>query len=184
MRAIARIEVPLDAGDFCLMDRAVVDQLRELPESQRFLRGLRSWVGFRQVGVAYERATRHAGGAKYTAAKLLQLAVSGYVGFSAFPLRLASLLGLLAAAAGFAILAWAVATKLLDVPSPRGWASTIAVILFVGGIQLMILGIIGEYLGRVFDEVRGRPSYVVRGRVGFGEGDDPGREDPVAAARS
>jgi dolichol-phosphate mannosyltransferase len=173
MRAMAQIEVPLDAGDFCLMDRSVVDALRSLPEAQRFLRGLRSWVGFRQVGVEYERHGRHAGEPKYTLSKLIRLAVSGYVGFSTVPLRIASWLGLCAAAVGFVVALWAVATKLLDIPSPRGWASTVAVILFVGGVQLLVLGVIGEYLGRVFDEVRGRPSYVVRSRVGFGD-EEPG----------
>jgi dolichol-phosphate mannosyltransferase len=173
MRAMAQIEVPLDAGDFCLMDRVVVDALKALPESNRFLRGLRSWVGFRHVGLEYERLGRHAGEPKYTAAKLVQLAVSGYVGFSAVPLRIASWLGLLVAASGFGVLVWALGTKLFGVYAPRGWASTIAVILFVGGIQLVLLGIVGEYLGRVFDEVRGRPTYIVRRRIGFGEDEAP-----------
>lgn len=173
MRAMARIEVPLDAGDFCLMDRVVVDALNDLPESQRFLRGLRSWVGFRQTGVEYERSGRHAGEPKYTPRKLVQLAMSGYVGFSAFPLRLASWLGGFAGATGFLILLWAVVSKMLGDPAPRGWASTIAVILFMGGVQLLILGIIGEYLGRVFDEARRRPTYIVRSRLGF---DAPVRE--------
>jgi dolichol-phosphate mannosyltransferase len=167
MRAIAQIEVPLDAGDFCLMDRSVVDVLRGLPESHRFLRGLRSWVGFRQTGVEYEREGRHAGEPKYTLGKLIRLAVSGFVGFSTVPLRIASWLGLAVAGVGFAVATWAVATKILGIPSPRGWASTIGVILFIGGVQLLMLGVIGEYLGRVFDEVRGRPSYIVRNRVGF-----------------
>jgi polyisoprenyl-phosphate glycosyltransferase len=169
MRAIAQIDLPLDAGDFCLMDRAAVDAVRSLPESQRFLRGLRSWVGFRQVGVEYERAGRHAGEPKYTFGKLVKLALSGYIGFSTVPLRIASWLGLGAALFGFAFAAWAAAMKILGIPAPHGWASTVALILFVGGVQLLVLGVIGEYLGRVLDEVRGRPSYVVRSRVGFDE---------------
>lgn len=182
MRAVAQIDVPLDAGDFCLMDRVVVDAIKELPEAQRFLRGLRSWVGFRQVGVEYERRGRHAGEPKYTARKLLQLAVSGYVGFSALPLRLASWLGLVAGTAGFGILVWALGSRMLGVPAPRGWASTIAVILFVGGVQLFVLGIIGEYVGRVFDEVRRRPTYLLRSRVGFDE--RRVAEKPEAARRA
>lgn len=169
MRMVAQIEVPLDAGDFCLMDRKVVEALKRLPESHRFLRGLRSWVGFRQAGVEYERQGRHAGEPKYTLGKLIRLAVSGYVGFSTVPLRIASWLGLVVAAVGFVIALWAVGTKILDIPSPRGWASTIAVMLFLGGIQLLVLGVIGEYLGRIYDEARGRPSYVVGRTVGFGE---------------
>jgi len=182
MRAVAQIDVPLDAGDFCLMDRVVVDTLKRLPESNRFLRGLRSWVGFRHVGVEYERQGRHAGEPKYTALKLLQLAVSGYVGFSSAPLRLASLLGVAAAAVGFGIAVWAVGSTILDIPAPRGWASTIAVILFLGGVQLVVLGVVGEYLGRVFDEVRARPTYIVRSRVGF-EGEERERAGANAAAR-
>jgi len=173
MRMMAQIDVPLDAGDFCLMDRRVVDALKRLPEAHRFLRGLRSWVGFRQVGVEYEREGRHAGEPKYTLSKLIRLAVSGYVGFSTVPLRVASWLGLAAAAIGFGFAIWAVGSKLLGIPSPRGWASTLAVMLFLGGIQLLVLGVIGEYLGRVYDEARSRPSYVVRERVGFDEAPGP-----------
>ncbi|MGH9884175.1 MAG: glycosyltransferase family 2 protein [bacterium] len=170
MRAMADIDVPLDSGDFCLMDRAVVNVLRELPESHRFLRGLRSWVGFRQIGVEYERHGRHAGDPKYTLGQLVRLAVSGYVGFSTVPLRIASWLGLGAAAVGFAFALWAVATHFLGIPTPRGWASTVGLILFLGGIQLLVLGVMGEYLGRVFDEVRQRPAYIVRKQVGFSDG--------------
>jgi dolichol-phosphate mannosyltransferase len=169
MRAMADIDVPLDSGDFCLVDRAVVRVLRDLPESHRFLRGLRSWVGFRQVGVEYERHGRHAGDPKYTIGQLFRLAVSGYVGFSTVPLRIASWLGLLAAGVGFAVALWAVGTRILDIPTPRGWASTVGLILFLGGVQLLVLGVMGEYLGRVFDEVRGRPSYIVRNQVGFSD---------------
>lgn len=174
MRLVAQIEVPLDAGDFCLLDRKVVEALKRLPESHRFLRGLRAWVGFRQVGVEYERQSRHAGEPKYTLGKLIRLAVSGYVGFSTVPLRVASWLGLVVAAVGFGIAVWAVGTKILGIPSPRGWASSMAVMLFLGGIQLLVLGVMGEYLGRVYDEVRARPSYVIRERVGFGESSGKG----------
>jgi dolichol-phosphate mannosyltransferase len=176
MRMMAQIDLPLDAGDFCLMDRKVVDVLKRLPESHRFLRGLRSWAGFRQAGVEYERQGRHAGEPKYTLGKLVRLAVSGYVGFSTFPLRVASWLGLVVAAVGFGIACWAVGTKILGIPSPRGWASSIAVMLFLGGIQLLVLGVMGEYLGRVYDEARARPSYVVREWVGFGESPPVGLE--------
>lgn len=178
MKSIAQIDVPLDAGDFCLLDRRVVDTLVRLPEQNRFLRGLRSWVGFKQVGIEYERDARHAGVPKYTPRKLIQLALSGYIGFSAMPLRAAAWLGFLSASAGFAMALWAVMTKLMSIPSPLGWASTLAVILFVGGLQLMILGVIGEYLSRVYDEVRQRPLYIVRSRVGL-----PGARATVADER-
>lgn len=167
MKAVAEIDMPLQAGDFCLLDRSVVDALVALPERNRFLRGLRSWVGFKQVGVEYEREARHAGVPKYTLRKLIRLALSGYVGFSVMPLRAAAWLGFLSAGLGFTIVLWALMTKLTGIPSPRGWASTVALILFVGGVQLVMLGIIGEYVGRIYDEVRQRPLYLVRSRLGF-----------------
>jgi dolichol-phosphate mannosyltransferase len=167
MRAIADIDVPLDAGDFCLLDRKVVDVLNALPEHNRFLRGLRSWVGFRQSPVEYERAARFGGEPKYTLSKLIRLAMSGYVGFSSLPLRLSAWLGFLSALTGFAVGAWAIVSRILAVPAPRGWASTLSVILFVGGMQLLVLGVMGEYLGRIYDEVRRRPAYVLRESRGF-----------------
>jgi len=169
MKAISEIDVPLDAGDFCLMDRRVVDTLISLRERNRFLRGLRSWVGFRQIGVEYERDARHAGDPKYTLRKLVGLALSGYIGFSSAPLRLATWLGLASAMTGFLVALWAIYTKLAGIYSPRGWASTIAIIMFIGGAQLLMLGVIGEYLSRVYDEVRRRPLYVVRSRLGVEE---------------
>jgi polyisoprenyl-phosphate glycosyltransferase len=168
LKVIANIDVPLHSGDFCLMDRRVVDTLVSLRERNRFLRGLRSWVGFRQVSIEYERDARLAGLPKYTMRKLINLALSGYIGFSAMPLHAATWLGFFSAGIGFVTALWVLATKLLDIPSPRGWASTLAVILFVGGIQLVMLGIVGEYLSRVYDEVRQRPLYVVRSRLGLG----------------
>jgi dolichol-phosphate mannosyltransferase len=167
MKAISEIDVPLDAGDFCLMDRRVVDTLVSLRERNRFLRGLRSWVGFRQIGVEYERDARHAGEPKYTLRKLVGLALSGYVGFSSAPLRLATWLGLASAATGFLVALWAIYSKLAGIYSPRGWASTVAIIMFIGGVQLLMLGVIGEYLSRVYDEVRRRPLYIVRSRAGI-----------------
>lgn len=167
IRPLAEIDIPLDAGDFCLLDRRIVDTLVGLRERNRFLRGLRSWVGFSQIGVEYERQPRHAGSAKYTLRKLVELALSGYVGFSSVPLRITTLLGLFTATAGFLLALWVVVTKLLDIPIPRGWASILASVLGVGGIQLLMLGIIGEYLGRVYDEVRDRPLYIVQRKTGF-----------------
>jgi glycosyltransferase involved in cell wall biosynthesis len=167
MKFIAEIDIPLDAGDFCLMDRRVSQVLSKLPERNRFLRGLRSWVGFKQIGIEYERNPRSKGTPKYTLSKLIGLALSGYVGFSAFPLRIATWLGFVTAAAGFALSIWAFIEKLIAQASPQGWTSTVAIILFIGGVQLIILGIIGEYLGRVYDEVRRRPIYVISSTAGF-----------------
>jgi polyisoprenyl-phosphate glycosyltransferase len=167
MRTMAEIDVPLDAGDFCLLDRRVVDALGLIRERNRFLRGLRSWVGFKQAGVEYERSARHAGEPKYSLRKLIRLALSGYIGFSGMPLRVSAWLGLISGCAGFIMALWSVVTKLMGLPSPKGWASTLAVILFIGGTQLVMLGVIGEYLNRVYDEVRQRPLYIVRSRIGF-----------------
>jgi polyisoprenyl-phosphate glycosyltransferase len=172
MRVISEIDVPLDAGDFCLMDRRVVDTLISIRERNRFLRGLRSWVGFKQIGVEYDRDARHAGVPKYTLRKLIDLALSGYIGFSALPLRIATWLGLCAAGTGFLIAIWAILSKLVGIYSPQGWASTIAIIMFIGGLQLLVLGVIGEYLSRVYDEVRQRPLYIIRSRVGFEVSED------------
>lgn len=161
LQAVANIDVPLDAGDFCLMDRRVVNALKALPERNRFLRGLRSWIGFEQIGVEYERQARAAGAPKYTLGKLLGLALSGYIGFSAVPLRVASALGTLSALAGLGLMVWAVLQKITGHPTPWGWASTVSMILFMGGMQLGVLGIVGEYLSRTYDEVRRRPLYIV-----------------------
>lgn len=165
MEMVANIEVPLDAGDFCLLDRHVVEVLSALPERNRFLRGLRSWVGFRQIGVPYERQSRHAGVPKYTLPKLVGLALSGYIGFSAMPLRIASALGLLSAFGGLVLMLWAVLYKLSGHATPWGWASQVSLLLFMCGTQLLVLGIIGEYLSRTYDEVRSRPLYIVSHRL-------------------
>lgn len=167
LKAIAQVDVPLDAGDFCLLDQRVVAVLRSLRERNRFVRGLRSWVGFRQVGIEYAREARHAGAPKYTFQKLMELALSGYIGFSAMPLHMATWLGLLFSTTGFAIAIWVVITKLLDPAIPHGWASTLAVLCVTSGVNLLMLGIIGEYLNRVYDEVRQRPLYVVRSSRGM-----------------
>jgi polyisoprenyl-phosphate glycosyltransferase len=171
LKMVAEIDMPLDAGDFCLMDRRVVDHLISLPERNRFLPGLRSWIGMKQIGVEFEREARYAGRPQQPLGKLVGLALSGYIGFSAVPLRLATWLGLFAASVGFLIGVWAIVTRLTGTYtgnySPRGWASTVAPVMFIGGIQLLMLGVIGEYLSRVYDEVRQRPLYIVKSRVGL-----------------
>ena len=160
-RRFANIDVPLDSGDFALVDRAVVDELLALPEHNRFRRGLRSWVGYQQVGVEYDRDARNAGTPKYTARRLFRLALDGLLSFSAVPLRVASYLGILVALAGGLYIAVAVAFRLWFGSVPDGWTSIIAVILTIGGIQLLVLGVLGEYLARVYDETKGRPNYLV-----------------------
>ncbi len=165
LQYISSIEIPLDTGDFCLLDRKVVSYLKALPERNRFLRGLRSWLGFRQVAVSYERPARFAGTAKYNVRQSVRLAINGIVGFSTVPLRVAVYVGFLSCLVAFLLLIYAFAVHFFD-PSvssmARGWASLIVVVLVIGGIQLILLGSIGEYIGRIYDEVKQRPNYVIR----------------------
>jgi polyisoprenyl-phosphate glycosyltransferase len=180
MRLIAKIDIPLDAGDFCLMDRRVVEVLVGLPECNRFIRGLRSWIGFRQAGVEYDRAERFAGTTKYSMRKLVRLALSGFIGFSSMPLRLAAWLGFAAASLGLVLGIWTVLVKLLKENVPIGWSSNTAIVLFLGGTQLLMLGIFGEYLGNVYDEVRNRPVFIVRRRVGVPDPEQRSGPGPAA----
>ncbi|MFN2412008.1 MAG: glycosyltransferase family 2 protein [Pyrinomonadaceae bacterium] len=162
LQRIAKIDIPLDSGDFCLMNRQVVDQLKRMPERNRFVRGLRSWVGYNQVAVEYERDARASGQPKYTFGKLMKLALDGILSFSSFPLRLATYLGFITVLLGLTSLIVIVVAYFIDGDFPQGWASIIAVVLFVSGVQLLILGAIGEYVALIHDEVKQRPKYIVR----------------------
>lgn len=166
LKKIANVDVPVDAGDFSLMDRRVVDHINRMPEHNRFMRGLRGWVGFRQTGVPYQRPVRRGGASKYSFGKLTKLALDGLMSFSAIPLRLASWLGALTAFLGFCYLVYALVRRISGAP-PEGWTSTVVLVLFLGGVQLMMLGILGEYIGRIFDEVKNRPHYIERTRLGW-----------------
>jgi len=162
LRAVSDLDIPLDSGDFCLMDRKVVDVLNRLPERMRFVRGLRTFVGFRQIGVPYPRAAREAGKTKYSFAALVRLAIDGLVSFSSAPLQLVTYLGFFAGALGFLFLLWLLADAWRHDRAPSGWASAIVVVLFASAAQLLSLGIVGAYVRRIFLEVKGRPTYVVR----------------------
>ena len=162
--SLSELHLPLDAGDFGLMSRRVVDEVRRLPEHHRYLRGLRSWVGFRQVAIPIERAARAAGEPKYNAWKLLKLASDGIFAFSVVPLRAAALLGLLAIGASVAYALYAVWAKFFLDRSPQGFTALTILITFLGGFILLFLGVIGEYVGRIYDESKGRPIYI-RARV-------------------
>jgi polyisoprenyl-phosphate glycosyltransferase len=166
LRRIADTEVPLDSGDFCAMSRRVVDHLNALPESGRFLRGLRAWLGFRQLGIPYERDRRHAGAPKYTLGKLVALSIDGLLSFSIAPLRVIAGVGLMVSSLAFlGILV--VLYRYLFTPYVAGYTSLAMLILFIGGIQLLTLGLIGEYIGRISTQVRGRPQFVVDELTGF-----------------
>ena len=159
---ITDVNIPVDTGDFRLMDRKVVDVLKTMREKYRFPRGMSAWVGFRQVGVPYKRAMRFAGVTKYPFSKMLKLALNAITGFSYFPLQLATYFGF--GSAGLAIIAIPVVIilRLAGNGAFLGQATTLLAVLFLGGVQLIFLGVLGEYLGRIYDEVKGRPLYIVR----------------------
>jgi glycosyltransferase involved in cell wall biosynthesis len=155
------IPIPRDTGDFRLMTRRVVDVLNSMPERARFIRGIVSWIGFNQTGIAYERDKRFAGESHYPLGKMISLAIDGITGFSTAPLRLASHFGMVFGVAGFAMLGW-VALSFMRHGTVTGWASIMALILVMGSVQLFILGVIGEYIGRMYMESKQRPQFVIQ----------------------
>jgi len=159
---ITDVKIPLDTGDFRLMDRKVVNVLKQMRERHRFPRGMSAWVGFKQVGVEYKRAARVAGETKYPFRKMFRLAINAVTGFSYFPLQVATYFGF--GSASIAILAIPVVIYLRVTGSQAffGQASTLIAVLFLGGVQLISLGVLGEYIGRLYDEAKGRPLYIVR----------------------
>ncbi len=171
-RLLARLsdlQLPLDAGDFGLMSRRVVEQLRSMPEHHRYLRGLRGWVGFRQVGVPVERAERHSSKSKYGMLRLIQLAFDGIFAFSIVPIRAAALLGIVAIVLSALFAIYSVYAKLFLHQATQGFTALLVVITFLSGVLLFFLGVIGEYVGRVYEEIKARPLYVVAKRFAFAD---------------
>ena len=162
LQKISNIPIPLDSGDFCLMDRQVIDTLKSMRERNRFVRGLRSWSGFRQIGLEYDRDKRQAGEVKYTMTRLMKLALDGIISFSYFPLQIASYTGFTVSIISFLGILVYLYKKLIVGGEPQGFPTLVILVLFMGGIQLLSLGIIGEYIGRIYDEVKQRPIYVIR----------------------
>jgi glycosyltransferase involved in cell wall biosynthesis len=160
MSALSSVQVPLDTGDFGLMSRRVVEEIRRMPEQHRYLRGMRTWVGFRQVGIRLERAARHTGRTKYSPLKLLKLASDGIFAFSIVPLRAAAVLGVGAIGLSVLFALYSLYAK-FRMHSPQGFTALILAMTFLSGINLFFLGIIGEYVGRIYEETKGRPHYVV-----------------------
>ena len=167
LHAIARVQIPLDAGDFCMMNRRVVLAINGMPERNRFIRGLRHWVGFKQVGVPCVRHARAGGVAKYTWGKLIRLCFDGIVSFSDLPLRLGSYLGFIVSSGSFIGIGIVLYFRLFTNRSIPGFASLAILILFLGGMQLLTIGVLGEYLGRTLDEARQRPLYIISHLVGW-----------------
>ena len=164
IKRLTKVSIPVDTGDFRLMSRRVVDALKRSPERHRFLRGMVSWVGFNQTGIEYDRDERLSGVTKYPFTKMIRFAIDGITSFSDVPLRFASYLGFISSAAAFIYALIVVGYKLFSLHPPgytKGWASLIVAIIFLGGVQLISLGILGEYIGRVYDEVKGRPLYLI-----------------------
>lgn len=168
LRLLTNVDMPADTGDFCLMDRKVVDVLNSLPEQGRYLRGLRAWIGFKQTAVSFERDPRFAGEVKYTFRKSFSLAVTGIVSFSRVPLRIATYLGLVVACFALIMVVLVVYWRLFHPAAPLiGYTIITAAIFFLSAVQLLCLGILGEYLGRVYEEVKGRPLFTLKEIAGF-----------------
>ena len=166
---ITGVDIPLDTGDFRLMDRKVVDAMRRLREHHRFMRGLSVWVGFRQTGVEYVREERYAGETKYPLSKMIRFALDGITSFSYMPLQIATYLGFIIAGLSILGIIVTIILRLSGSQAFFGQATTLVTVLFLGGIQLISLGIIGEYLGRIYEEVKRRPLYIVDEAIGFDE---------------
>ncbi len=158
---LSRIRLPLDSGDFSLLSRRTVSAIKQAPEVHRYVRGLRAWAGFRQIGVPVARQARYAGESKYNSLNLLGLAFDGIFAFSMVPLRATSLIGALATLCSTLFGIYSLYMKLFLHRSPQGFTAIILAIIFASGVQLLFLGVIGEYLGRVYDEVKGRPKYII-----------------------
>lgn len=163
LRRLADVNIPPDTGDFCLMDREIVDILNAMPERNRYIRGLRAWVGFRQTAIPFERDPRFAGKVKYSFAKSWALAINGIISFSRVPLKLATYLGMLSAVAALLMIFLVLYWRLFDLASPLiGYTLITIALFFLGSVQLFCIGILGEYIGRIYEEVKGRPIYTVK----------------------
>lgn len=166
---VSSVEIPEQAGDYRLMSRRALDALLAMPERARYLRGMSSWIGFRQAEVPYTREPRHAGETKYPLRRMLHFAGDAVTSFSATPIRFVAALGFASVALCLVALAWTLYVRLFTDATVAGWTSVIVVVLFLGGVQLLSLGIIGQYVGRIFDEVKERPLYFVEERFGADE---------------
>ncbi len=168
LKKLADVEIPTDTGDFCLLDRQVVDVLNAMPERNRYIRGLRSWIGFRQIAIRFEREARFAGEVKYTFRKSLALAINGLVSFSTVLLRISTYVGLLAAIASILMALLVLYWRIFVPSSPlTGFAMILMATFFLGAVQLVSIGILGEYIGRIYEEVKGRPLYTLSEVGGF-----------------
>jgi polyisoprenyl-phosphate glycosyltransferase len=170
MAKLSDVHLPLDSGDFGLMSRRVIDHIRRMPEHHRYLRGMRSWVGFRQSGIPVEREVRHSGKSKYSLLRLMKLAADGIFAFSIVPIRAAALLGAAAISVSTLYVCYALYARFFLQKSPQGFTALIATVTFLSGILLFFLGVIGEYVGRIYEETKARPIYLIERVVGGTKG--------------
>ena len=176
LRKLTNTEIALDAGDFRLLSRRAMDSFGRLRERSRFVRGMVSWLGYPQAPVHYKRAQRWAGTTHYPFHKMVKLALDAIVSFSDVPLRIASWSGFVGVGMCLVYLAYAITAKLLWDQPVRGWASLVAITLLIGSVQLAVLGVMGQYVGRIYEEVKGRPLYLVQERIGFADAEEPARD--------
>lgn len=167
LNKLSDVPIPLDTGDFRLMSRAVVDTLRAMPERDRFVRGMVSWVGFKQTALPYKRAERFAGQSKYPLRKMLRFATDGILSFSTKPLQMSVGVGMISAVIALMGIAYALFLRVFTSTWVEGWTALMIAVLFIGGVQLVCIGILGEYIGRIYNEIKNRPLYVVQEYVGF-----------------
>jgi len=167
LKKLSDIPIQLDAGDFRLLDQKVVSTLRRFKEKNRFLRGLYGWTGYKHGAVLFHRQARYAGKTKYPFKKMVKFAIDGILSFSVVPLRIATWLGVICSVAGFLGIIAVIIIRFLPIYKTSGWAAMMTAILFLGGIQLLVMGMIGEYLSRIYTEVQNRPLYIIREKVGF-----------------
>lgn len=173
LNSLSEVPIPLDAGDFRLLSRNVVEVLRSMPERDRFLRGMVSWAGFRQTALPYKRAGRFAGTSKYPLRKMIRFAMDGILSFSSKPLRLSVAMGLCSASLALIGIVYALVLRLFTNIWVEGWTALMIAVLFLGGVQLISVGILGEYIGRIYREIKNRPTYIVQEYVGFQDQDLP-----------
>jgi dolichol-phosphate mannosyltransferase len=182
-RRLAEIDQPVEVGDFRLVDRKALDAFLQMRERNRYVRGMFSWVGFRQTAVPYTRASREAGTSNYTMRRMVALALDGFVGFSTAPLRLSLTIGLLLACGSLLYGLLAIVLKLAGLPFVHGYASLLVTITFLSGVQLIVIGMVGQYVARIYDEARARPLYLVQDARGFGSAQRPADPAWVPAAQ-
>ncbi len=168
LRAAASVEMPLDAGSFSVMSRRVVDVFKSLPEKNRLISGIRAWVGFKQIGISFERDARYHGDPRQTFFRLLRMATDGLFAFSTVPIRIATVLGFVACGLSLILIFLVVLLRIFtNIVPESGWASLMITVTFFGGVQLVFIGVLGEYISRIFDEVKNRPLYLVKDKIGF-----------------